>query len=253
MKNLFSNFFKKKYFFLILKKIIKRFEKNTYLEAEQWAKLNTIYTTDQFCQIIDAELFNHIKSDIKSIQEESEKKLSELKISLGGGGNYLLLYFLTRKLKPLNVVETGVAAGWSSLAILRALKKNGIGRLFSSDFTYFRLKNPEEYIGLLAKNEINKENWFLDIRGDDIALPEIVKILGKKKIDLFHYDSDKSYSGRVNALKNLEDNFTSQTVIIFDDIQDNLQFRDYVYQNKKNFYVLKFEEKYVGITGKNLF
>jgi len=253
MRNLFLNFFKKKYFFLILKKIIKRFEKNTVLEAKQWAKLNTVYTTEQFCQIIDAELFDHIKSEIKTIQEESKKKLSELKIPLGGGGNYLLLYFLTRKLKPLNVVETGVAAGWSSLVILRALKKNGIGRLFSSDFPYIRLKNPEQYIGFLAQNETNKDSWFLDIRGDDIALPEIVKKLEKKQIDLFHYDSDKSYSGRVNALKNLEPNFTPETVIIFDDIQDNLQFRDYVYQNKKNFYVLKFEEKYVGITGRDLF
>jgi len=115
------------------------------------------------------------------------------------------------------------------------------------------LKNPEQYIGFLAQNETNKDSWFLDIRGDDIALPEIVKKLEKKQIDLFHYDSDKSYSGRVNALKNLEPNFTPETVIIFDDIQDNLQFRDYVYQNKKNFYVLKFEEKYVGITGRDLF
>ena len=53
------------------------------------------------------------------------KKLSKLEVSLGGGGNYILLYFLIIKFKPQNVVETGVAAGWSSLFILRALKKNG--------------------------------------------------------------------------------------------------------------------------------
>ena len=53
----------------------------------------------------------------------------------------------------------------------------------------------------MAENESNKDNWFLDIRGDDVALPEIVKKLDNNTIDLFHYDSDKSYSGRVNALK----------------------------------------------------
>ena len=69
-----------------------------------------------------------------------------------------------------------------SLAILRALEKNGNGHLYSSDFPYFRLENPEKYIGYLAKNENNKNNWFLDIRGDDKALLKlqsrlVIKIL----------------------------------------------------------------------------
>ena len=57
-------------------------------------------------------------------------------MSLGGGGNFILLYFLTRKFNKV-VVETGVAAGWSSLAILGAFEKNGEGKLYSSDFPYF--------------------------------------------------------------------------------------------------------------------
>ena len=108
----------------------------------------------------------------------------------------ILLYFLIRKFNLINIVETGVAAGWSSLAILKAFKKNGKGKLYSSDFPYFRLENPEKYIGYLAKDESNKDNWFLDIRGDDIALPEIVKKLDNNTIDLFHYDSDKSYDAK---------------------------------------------------------
>lgn len=252
MKNILTNIFRKDFFFLIIKKLFKRFEKNTAREAKNWAKLNTKHTTENFCRLIDSSLYDEIKLDIETIQIESKKKLSELDVSLGGGGNYILLYFLIRKLKPLNIVETGVAAGWSSLAALRALKKNGKGKLFSSDFPYFRLANPKQYIGFLAKNESNKENWFLDIRGDDIALPEIVKRIEKNKIDLFHYDSDKSYSGRTSALKILSSKITPQTIIIFDDIQDNLHFRDFVSQNKKKFYVLEFEGKFIGIVG-NIF
>ena len=152
-----------------------------------------------------------------------------------------------------NIVETGVAAGWTSLAILRALQKNGQGKLYSSDFPYFRLENPEKYIGYLAKDENNKNNWFLDIRGDDKALPEISKQIGDENIDLFHYDSDKSYSGRSSALKLIGSKLSSNTIIIFDDIQNNLHFKDYIEKNKLNFHVIEFGGKFLGITGLSKF
>ena len=253
MKNLFLNFIKKKYFFSILKKIIKRFEKDTSIEAKKWAYLNINQTTENFCKSIDMLLYDEVKSDVGFIEKEAREKLSKLNVSFGGRGNFVLLYFLIRKFKLTNIVETGVAAGWSSLAILRALKKNGHGNLYSSDFPYFRLENPEKYIGYLAENESNKDDWFLDIRGDDKALPEITKMMGNKTIDLFHYDSDKSYSGRVNALKILKSKLSSKTIIIFDDIQNNLHFKDFVEENKKEFHVFEFDGKFTGITGLNYF
>ena len=248
MKNILINFFKKNYFLVIVKKIFKRFEKNTSEEAKKWAEENNKHSIDEFYCSIDTQLYEQVKMEIKVIQEFAQNKLSKLNVSLGGGGNYILLYFLIRKFKPLNIVETGVGAGWTSLAILRAIKKNGKGFLYSSDFPYFRLENPEKYIGYLAKYDSNKDNWFLDIRGDDIALPKIVKRLDNN-IDLFHYDSDKSYSGRDNALKILSSKIDSKTIIIFDDIQNNLHFKNYVQKNKKDFRVYKFEGKYIGITG----
>ena len=194
-------------------------------------------------------MYEEIKIEKKFIQEYAKNKLSKLSVPFGGGGNYILLYFLIRKYKLINIVETGVAAGWTSLAILRALKKNGKGSLFSSDFPYFRLENPEKYIGYLAKDESNTNNWFLDARGDDVALPEIVKRLENNSIDLFHYDSDKSYSGRANALKILSSKINSKTIIIFDDIQNNLHFKDFVEKKRKDFFVCEFEGKYIGIIG----
>ena len=241
------NIFKKNFFFVIFKKILKRFEKNTSDEAKKWIKSNIIMTTKEFCCSIDSFLFDEIEPELKSIEEYAKNKLSKLPVRLGGGGNYKLLYFLIRKTKPKIVVETGVAAGWTSLAILRALKKNGEGYLYSSDFPYFRLKNPEKYVGCLARDETNKENWFLDIRGDDIALPEISRKLNNNCIDLFHYDSDKSYSGKNSAMKFLNKNFQNKSLIIFDDIQNNLHFRDFVKKNKKTFQILEFEGKYLGI------
>jgi len=254
MKNLIFNFLKKKYFFLIIKKIFKRLEVNTSVEAKKWAQLNSKKSTEDFCKSIDQELFDIVKCEIDLIKKEAHERILELNFNFGGPGvagpgNYVLLYFLIIKFKLFNIVETGVAAGWSSLFILRALKKNGKGRLYSSDFPYFRLKNPEKYIGYLADNESNKYNWFLDIRGDEVALPEIKKHLGDEIINLFHYDSDKSYSGRVNALKTLNEKINSKTIIVIDDIQNNLHFKNYVEDNKLHFDVIEWDGKYLGIIG----
>ena len=134
MKNIILNFFKMNFFFIIIKKFFKRFEKNTSREAGIWAKLNVKYTTEEFCRVVDSKLYDEILVDIFLIEKEAKKKLSKLNISLGGGGNYTLLYFLVRKFKPKIVVETGVAAGWSSLAILRALANNFEGNCILATF-----------------------------------------------------------------------------------------------------------------------
>ena len=78
--------------------------------------------------------------------------MENIQYNLGGGADYPLLYFLTRYLNPENVLETGVAAGFSSYAILSALQKNRKGTLYSSDFPYLRIKNPERYIGIVVEN-----------------------------------------------------------------------------------------------------
>ena len=43
MKAIFLNILKINFFFVIIKKIIKRFERNTATEAKKWAKLNIKY------------------------------------------------------------------------------------------------------------------------------------------------------------------------------------------------------------------
>ena len=46
--------------------------------------------------------------------------LKDLKVNIGGRAAYSLFYFLTRYLKTENVIETGVAGGFSSNSILTA-------------------------------------------------------------------------------------------------------------------------------------
>jgi len=53
--------------------------------------------------------------------------------------------------------------------------------------------------------------------------------------------------------KTLKSKINSKTIIIFDDIQNNLHFKDFVEENKKEFYVFELEGKFIGITGLNYF
>ena len=220
--------------------------KKISIEAKEWAVANNKKSIEEFYYAIDTDLYNEIKIETKLIKEFAQNKLTKLNISLGGGGNYILLYFLIRKFKLTNIVETGVAAGWTSLAILRALK-NEMAFYTQAISHILDWKIQRNILVVWQKIESNVNNWFLDIRGDEVALPEIARRLENKSIDLFHYDSDKSYSGRSNALKILGSKINSNTIIIFDDIQNNLQFKDFVKKNKKDFSVFEFEGKYIGI------
>jgi hypothetical protein len=172
------------------------------------------------------------------------QKLKALPFKMGGGGIYPILYFLTRLYRPDIVLETGVAAGYSSNAFLSALKRNEYGRLFSSDFPYFRINNPELYIGILVDDEL-KLDWNLLVESDKINLPIICNQIDK--VDIFHYDSDKSYSGRDYAFNLIRPKIHKETIIIFDDIQDNNYFKDFVHKYQCNFNIFVFNGKYIGI------
>jgi len=249
MINIIRNVLKKGFFLVMVKKLLQRSEKDKSIPATKWAQSKVKLSTAEFCQHIDKKLYEEILREVAIIKRDAEARLLSIKFSLGGGGNYFLLYFLVRKFCPKIIVETGVAAGWSSLSILRALHKNRVGKLFSSDFPYFRIKNPEQFIGIVAQNEPNLEHWVLDIRGDDIALLDFAKKLDDSSVDLFHYDSDKSYSGRRKAFQVMKNKFSKDAIIIFDDIQTDLYFFDLVSDTGNNFHVLKFEGKYIGILG----
>ena len=252
--NIFINFFKKKNSLIILKKLLNRFEKNQSEAALEWIKNQPNLSRDKFMQKDDYKLYLETKKECEKIKLDADEIISKnvfwqnliKKEKVAGAAAYELLYFLTKKRKPNIIVETGVAAGWSSLAFLRASKNNDNIKIFSSDFPYFRKKNPEEYIGILVKNEPNLKNSNLFIEGDEINIPLIIKELKTNKIDLFHYDSDKSYKGRNFCLRMLKQHFSDNAILIFDDIHNNFHFRDFVQSNNLKFTIID-HPNYVGI------
>tara|TARA_Y100001980_G_C14526356_1_gene301882 strand:+ start:321 stop:1082 length:762 start_codon:yes stop_codon:yes gene_type:complete len=248
--NIIKNALKEDNFKVMYNKVAKRvFDKKGLISKEEnlkWIESNVI-NIEKYILDDEKVLWEESKKETAIIKESGRKKLEKLSIDLGGGGHYPLLYYLVRKNKPKVIVETGVAAGFSSTAILSAIKKNSYGTLYSSDFPYFRLKSPEKFIGYIVDEEL-RENWELFISSDKNNLPKIIKKIDK--IDLFHYDSDKSYGGRYFALELLKNYLSKDSVIIMDDIQDNSFFHDHVYNNHiENWVVLSFEGKFVGIIG----
>ena len=237
-------------FFVILKKVYSRFfSYEGSLSKDQnlkWIKRN-ISEVSTFATILSSPLWEEAVTQSNILEKNANKTLETINYDLGGGAAYPLLYFLTRYLRPDNVLETGVAAGFSSYAILSALKKNGKGTLYSSDFPYFRINNPEKYIGIVVEKDL-KKNWNLFVEGDDNNLPKIFKSV--KKIDLFSYDSDKRYSGRSKTLKKVSNFLSENHVIIMDDIQDNSFFHDFIKENNiSHWKIFEFQNKYLGLIG----
>jgi predicted O-methyltransferase YrrM len=139
-----------------------------------------------------------------------------------GTGYYELLYFLTRYRRPKVVVETGVAAGFSSHAILSAMSANNVGHLYSSDLHYLR-PDAERIVGVVVEEHL-KDRWTLLTQGDARNLPIILRNVDR--IDMVHYDSDKSYAGRRFAMRLLLPKLHG--LLIMDDLRDNAFFYDFV-------------------------
>ena len=215
-------------------------------ELDKWLKENAADLEPHLVKW-DAQLWEEAQKFFKDFEQRAHEKLKELPFKMGGGGHYPLLYFLVRRLRPSVVVETGVASGFSTQAILKAMQINGKGKLYSSDFPLFRIKDPEKYIGILVEEDLKKD-WKLFLEGDRISLPKISNEVDQ--IDIFHYDSDKSYKGREFALKTINPKMRKDSLIMFDDIHNNSHFFDYVKTNNvTNYKVFFFINKYVGFIG----
>lgn len=197
-----------------------------------------------FASSIDPQLWDESLRYAENFEREATAVLSAVPADLGGGGCYPFLHFLVRSLKPACVLETGVAAGYSSHAILQALQANGSGRLFSSDFPYFRIPDAEKYIGILVPQALRRD-WSLYLDGDRENIPKILQQIDR--IDLLHYDSDKSVQGREFVLKATSPFLHPRSVVLVDDVHNNAHFQEYVAgMDRDRWHVFEFEGKYLG-------
>jgi|TARA_B110000977_G_scaffold50051_1_gene68000 predicted O-methyltransferase YrrM len=245
-KNILLNIIKNRDFTTLVEKIKNKFDSDTSVEAKDWAKKNKT-NLENFCKTKDKKLWEDCLVEFNKIEKEILIRLKKIPKKYHCPANLPLLYFLIRYFKPNQIIETGVAAGTSSETILHAIKKNGGGFLYSSDLPYYKVKNAEKFIGSVVSDDL-KKFWKLDIRGDSLALDNFISLC--EKIDFFHYDSNKSYSGRDFAIKKVNKYFMPNSILLMDDIQDNIFFKNFVKEYKLEFKVFKFKDQYVGLIEK---
>lgn len=238
-----------KYYFYFLSLIKRKFLiKHDTLEnrkkAYNWAATNAVPYPEAISKLgIDGNISGLKKDIIMDAQYRSKKSL----VKMGGAGHIHLLYDCVKLLKPKKIIETGVAYGWSSLAILAALKDIGFGKLISVDMPYPR-KNNEKFVGIVVPKNL-RDNWLILRKPDINGIKDALNLLGGQ-IDLCHYDSDKSWWGRHYAYPILWKSLKTGGLFISDDIQDNLYFSEFVKNKSFMFAVVEFKGKFVGLIRK---
>lgn len=154
--------------------------------------------------------------------DAADRRVGECPVSMGSGANQDLLYALAEHFAAIRVIETGVAYGWSSLALLLSLSTRD-GRLVSNDMPYVERDN-DAWVGCAVPEDL-RERWELIRLADGEGLPRALRRL--PEIDLCHYDSNKRTAARRWAYPLLWRALRPGGCFVSDDIGDNPAFRDF--------------------------
>ena len=136
--------------------------------ATKWCKEN-ISTIDECLLNIgiregDLALEEAFSKDYKA---EISKIIDTSSSNFGGPGHTNLLYTICEKLNIKNVIETGVAYGWSSASILKSISKRN-GKLISIDMPMLK-QTDYELIGVAVEKNLKKKaskNFMAMQKGD---------------------------------------------------------------------------------------
>lgn len=236
-----------KYFSQIFQ-VLKRAEnaelENTSAESMSWCKQNQMDQSKALNLLFGLNNYQNLTEIFPNEMEAAKKAEAKSPFNMGGEGAISFLYHIVENLKPKNVLETGVAYGWSSVAILLALEKNKEGKLISNDMPYIKMNN-EDYVGCVVPNRVQKL-WTLQRNADVDGIPKAIKAY-KGQLDLVHYDSDKSYYGRTWSSPILWEALKPGGIFISDDINDNLGFKHFCEKTGKTPMIIEHKCKYVGL------
>lgn len=111
--------------------------------------------------------------------------------------------------------------------------------------------NNERYVGLVVGENL-KKRWQLIRKADRQGLLQAFKQM--PEIDLCHYDSDKTYSGRMWAYPLLWNALKPGGILVSNDIEDNTAFKDFAVKIGKVPIIVKekHNDRFVGILKKEL-
>lgn len=227
---------------LIKMRLMKNKKEDTRRAAEIWCKERMETTKGALFRITGKDC-PPLESLFGEILEQSKIEEGKCPIKMGGSGDVSLLYHLCEFLGARNVVETGVAYGWSSLSILLSLQNRDASKLISTDMPYVK-QNNEKYVGCVVPKNL-RANWDLLRVPDRKGLPLAFAQFGK--IDLCHYDSDKSYVGRMWSYPRLWSKLKTNGIFVSDDVGDNIAFQEFAKELRIEPIIVKVRNQFVGV------
>ena len=195
-------------------------------EAEKWCAQREIDVESAFERLFPSYSFTEVTKLFPEVFQVGMEITERKSFNWGGQGNISLNYNLAEALEAKNVLETGVAYGWSTLSILLSLSKRSGSKLLSVDMPFIGVTNEKD-IGCVVPKRLRSQ-WTLLSYPDREGVPKALKQMGSA--DFCHYDSDKSYSGKIWAFPKLFKALKPGGILAVDDISDNLAFIDFCEQ-----------------------
>ncbi len=190
-------------------------------------------------EFVDYEVNNdlNIRGFVEGLAEKVDKAFSELDDDYHpaylGVENAVRLYALIREKKPSTVIETGVCNGMSSAAILKALKDNKKGKLYSVDLPVVAgsiegrigaVLPPGKSSGWVVSDEL-KERWELLLGNTYYVLPKIFAKVDQT--DVFIHDSGHSYETMMFEFGIAWYHLRDGGVLLADNTDKNEAFKDF--------------------------
>ena len=184
--------------------------------------------------------------------ERGKRQIEQLDIPFGemglaGSSDLRLVYSAAIATGARDILETGVALGWSSLAFLNAVEHTR-GRLISVDLPYPFLIG-RSWVGAAVPEDLHRR-WTLLRHADRIGIPKALRL--SDGFDLIHYDSDKSPEGRLWAYPRLWRALRPGGLLLSDDVGDNGIWADFCKRIDEPLIVVRRQRAYAGIVRKPL-
>lgn len=216
--------------------------------ADNWCEENAATVQEVLNSLFETTELKDLKNLYPEIVKFATERAGQTPVKMGGGTDIDFLYTLAQHSNARKVLETGVAFGWSTLALLLAINEQANSHLVSVDMPYPSREN-DLYVGGVVPNQLRK-NWTLLRLADREGLPKALKTLGS--VDLAHYDSDKSYAGRMWSYAKIWEHLRPGGLLISDDIRDNFAFRDFAESVYLAPLIAKTSGRYIGVLRKQM-
>ncbi|MDE0973858.1 MAG: class I SAM-dependent methyltransferase [Candidatus Nanopelagicales bacterium] len=134
------------------------------------------------------------------------------------------LWTLITGTRPEAVVETGVANGQSTRAMLLAMEKIGFGHLYSFDIDERILNSVEDSL---------RARWSPIILPKTKTMKHLESHVAgiKEKIGIWYHDSDHSYHWQISEFDLAKRSLTRNGFLVSDDVDGNDSFADFAKSN----------------------